>query len=106
MRFGRIDDLYTISCITGPSHVWLGLAFANGASTVPELVERPAIGDCHHDRLEADRILAAVREGIEDANVGLFVGRIEYVANDSPRYELYRHCAKSLAEYVVAQPRK
>jgi hypothetical protein len=106
MQFGRIGELYTVSCVTGPSHLWLGLVFAQAPKPVPKLVERPAIGNCQHGNLDAGRILAAIREGIEDANVGLFVDRIEYVADDSPRYDLYRHCAKSLAKHAVAQPQK
>jgi hypothetical protein len=105
MQIGRIDDLHTVSCITGPSHVWLGLVFSDIPKSAPELVERPAIGNCHYGRLDVARILAAVREGIADANVGLFPDRIEYVANDSPRYDLYRHCAESLAKHAGARPR-
>ena len=103
MHFGRIGDLYTVSSITGPSHVWLGIVFAETPKANPELVERPAIGDCKHGTLDAGRILTAVREGIEEASVGLYIDRVEYVANDSPRYDLYRHCAKSLATHTAAK---
>lgn len=104
MQFGRIGDLHTVSSVTGPSHVWLGLVFAQEPKAVPDLVERPAIGDCQHEDLDAGKILTAIREGIEDANVGLYVNRAEYVVNDSPRYDLYRDCAKSLAKRAGGHP--
>ena len=102
MQFGRRGDLHTVSCITGPAQVWLGLAFSETPNVAPEMVERQAIGGCQHGALDAAEILAAVREGVEDANVGLFVHSIEYIADDSPRYELYRRCARALAEHVAS----
>jgi hypothetical protein len=100
--FGRLGDLHTVSYITGPSHVWLGIAFSQSPIPTAKVVMRPAIGDCNHGRLDTQQIQAAVSDGVADARVGLFVDRIEYVTNDSPRYDLYRDCARMLAERASA----
>jgi hypothetical protein len=103
MQIGRLGELYTVNYVTGPSHVWLGLSLSQVPKLSPELVERPAIGECQHGKLDAGKVLEAVRDGIEEAGVGLFAERIEYVANDSPRYDLYRHCAMQLVKHAIHQ---
>jgi hypothetical protein len=100
--FGRIDDLLVASYISGPSHIWLGIAFSASPIASPKIVVRPAIGDCCDSSLDSERIQDAVTKGIQDAGIVLSIERIEYVANDSPRYDIYRHCARRMAEREIA----
>jgi len=40
--------------------------------------------------------------GVQEFGAGLYPTTIVYVANDSPRYALYQHCAKLIAERLTA----
>ena len=92
-----------IPWFTGPSHVLLGLAFGPGDGE-PVMVRKPPVGGCDHGRLDEASIREAVRDGLADARaragVTLSATEIVYVADDSPRYDIYRHCAYLLAERV------
>ena len=94
--YGRDGELYTISYITGPRHVWLGVHFDNQPNPKPEIIERPAVGACNHGTLDPTRIVESVIAGAE--GTGKFPTRIEFVANDSPAYGLYEHCGRLLAQ--------
>jgi hypothetical protein len=98
--FGSLGDLYTVSHISGPTHVWLGIAFSKAATASPQIVMRPAIGGSDHGSVDAQRIISAVVDGAIDAHVNIFPQRIEYIADDSPCYDVYRESAKLLAERV------
>lgn len=99
-QFGRIGELHTVSIVTGPKHVWLGVSFSTTPVANPQLFQRPAIGQCSHGGLNPEQVSAAVVAGIAEANVGLFPTRIEFVANDTPDYVMFRICAQRLAEQV------
>lgn len=91
---GHFDGFDTVSLVTGPSHVFLGIKFGNGQ---PELIKRPPIGSCHHGVLDEERILEAVNSGLARANTecntSLNAAGVLYVENDSPRYEMFERCA-------------
>lgn len=103
-HFSEDGDLKVVSYITGPRHVRLGLKFATSPRTLV-LTQRPAIGGCDHGALDPARVEEAVLRGAADAGEELFVERIEYVANDSPDYALYRRCAHELAKRFLKQMR-
>jgi hypothetical protein len=95
---------YFIQYMTGPSHVLLGLDFQDEPAAIVKIVARPPVGSCGHGRLDEKEIrtavLTGVREGCEHAGRTLFPATIIYVESDSPRYSLYRRCAKLLVERV------
>lgn len=97
----RQDDLLTVSYITGPQHVWLGIAFVPQAAAEPTIVMRPARGTCTHGALDPSQLVPAVLAVAHE--YGLHVERIEYVENDSPAYSLYAHCARILAQHAVGE---
>lgn len=94
--FGRDGDLFTISYITGPRHVWLGVHFADERVVEPAVIKRPSVGSCDHGTLDPARIVESVIAGAE--GTGKFPKRIEFVENDSPDYGLYEHCGRLLAQ--------
>src|SRR5262245_25233926 len=99
--FTKKGDTYFCSYITGPSHVLLGLRLGS-PSVIPSMVRLPAKQNCQHGALDEDRIREAVQQGLAQVfarlGVELHVAEISYVADDSPRYEMYQHCAMLLAE--------
>jgi hypothetical protein len=68
----------------------------------PVLVQEPPVGGCHHAPLEEARIRKAVLDGVAEARqtagFSLYAAEILYVADDSPRYDIYQHCAYLLAQ--------
>ena len=92
----REGDLYTLGYITGPSHIWLRIRFSREPIADPEVIAQPGVGECDHGKLDAHRIVGAAVAGA--AAFGLYPQRIEYVSNDTPRYDLYEHCAGLLAK--------
>lgn len=99
-RFGRDGDLYTISYITGPSHVWLGVHFVDEPDAEPKIVQRPPVDSSENGILDPARILESVIAGA--VGTGKFPKRIEFVANDSPAYDLYEHCSQLLAQHAAS----
>jgi hypothetical protein len=103
--FFREGEHYFISYITGPAHVLLGLAVARGGDARDVLMVRwQAVGRCGCGPVDEKRVREEVLAGIAAANksVGSDWRPIEivYVENDSPRYSLYEHCAKTLVERI------
>lgn len=97
-QFGYQDGFDTVSLITGPSHVFLGIRFGDGPM---QLIRRPPVATCQHGMLEENRILDAVLLGLTRANTergsSLNAAAVLYVADDSPRYEMFEQCAYLLA---------
>jgi hypothetical protein len=97
-QFGHKDGFDTVSLITGPAHVFIGIRFGNGPT---ELVKQPPIGSCQHGVLDEARIREAVRSGLSKANeeggTSMEAAAVMYVENDSPRYEMFERCAYLLA---------
>lgn len=104
-HFTKHGDRYFVSHITGPSHVLLGIAFRQQDGE-PVLIQQPPMGGCHHAALEEACIKKAVLDGVAEARqtVGFSLQAVEivYVADDSPRYDIYQHCAYLLAQRVAS----
>ena len=104
--FFQHGDVRFVSYITGPSHNLLGLEFGSDVVGQPVLEARPAVGACDHGQIDEGELLKAVVMGLADSSVPgsrpLSVRRVVYVVDDSPRYEVYRHCAKLLARRMAA----
>jgi hypothetical protein len=97
------EGRHFVSYITGPSHILLGLRFAN-EPVEPKLVKQPPQGSCLHGSLDDSQIFEAVQEVLtahraEGASV--FAAEIVYVENDSPRYDLYRLAAHLLTKQFL-----
>lgn len=99
--FTRKDGRHFVSYITGPLHVLLGVSFGP-ADTKPVIVRQSHPGGCNHGSLDESRIREAVVAGIAEADVQLHPVEIIYCEGDSPHYELYRHCARALAQRVAS----
>jgi hypothetical protein len=95
-QFSQQDGRLFVSCVTGPSHIRLGLSFDSNASK-PTLVKAPAIGEGIHAPLDEEQILTAVNKGIakaaEDSGSALHLSELVYIENDSPNYHLFGYCA-------------
>ena len=104
--FFQQGDVRFVSFITGPCHNLLGLEFGSPVVGQPVMEAKPAIGACDHGRIDEVELLKAVVMGVADSSgpgsVPLSVRRIVYVVDDSPRYDIYRHCAKLLASRMRA----
>jgi hypothetical protein len=101
-QFSQQGDFDTISFITGPSHVLLGIEFSEKEKVVPMgLIKRPRVGASNHDPLDEVRIIEAIQAGVAAANAEtgakLAVAQAFYIEDDSPRYELFQQCAYLLA---------
>jgi len=91
----------TVSIITGPSHMLLGIRFSEEPAVTMELIRRPHVGGCGHGILDENRIRESILAGIAAANAKtgakLTVGQAFNIENDTPRYDLFEHCAFLLA---------
>jgi hypothetical protein len=96
--FTTKGDQHFVSYITGPSHILLGLRFSDVPILRPEIIQQPAVGSCNHGEIDEPSLIEAVIAGTADVSLSLAVAQVIYVADDSPQYSLYRHCAKLLAE--------
>lgn len=103
-QFVEEKGRYCVSCITGPSHVWLGLRFGTSAQPV-RIVQEPAIGAVLSTPMDESALLQSVSAGIaqatEKAGGTLPLTELSYVANDSPRATLYQYCAYLIAIRVL-----
>jgi len=70
------------------------------------LVTLPAVSSLPHAALDPQQILGAVLNAATAANAELgsafFPAVIRYVADDSPRYSLYAHCATLLIRRLAS----
>jgi hypothetical protein len=67
-HFGHQDGFDTVSYITGPSHVRLGIRFSEGPATSIELIKRPRVWAWDHGPLDEERIVESIRAGVAAAN--------------------------------------
>jgi len=107
MHFSQHNNFYRVSWISGPRHNALAVAFAADSQTPKPVIQMlPPIGECRHDALKEDAILAFVLEGIAEANrvfeTNFRVSHIEYVANDTPPEEKYAGLAFKIVERLVS----
>lgn len=107
-HFWKDDKHFFITYITGPSHVLVGLAVATGgdAGGVVMVRRRSPVAGCGCSPVDEGEVRRAVIAGVEEANRELGTRwratEIVYAEDDSPRYSLYRHCAKLLIERLNA----
>lgn len=97
----REGDLFTVNYITGPTHNWLGLSLSKSPVVDPIVVTRPTIGQGEHEPLDSKQIVSAFFDGLEHSGLGFYANRIEYVVDDTPRYDVYRYCALLLARFAA-----
>jgi hypothetical protein len=107
-QYSQKDGRFCISYVTGPSHVWLGLSFSAVARPI-SVVRYPAVGQCTHGVLDESRLIDVVIEGVSDAGKEtgsrLAIAELAYVSDDTPSYDLYRHCGYLIAKRVASGQR-
>ncbi len=100
-RFGHQNGFDTVTMITGPSHVFLGIRFSDDPLASMQLIKRPRVGWCAHEPLDEKRIAESILAGVAAANAKfgtkLSVAQAFYVENDSSQYDLFAKCAFLLA---------
>jgi hypothetical protein len=102
-QFGHQNGFDTVSIITGPAHVLLGIRFSDSPTELPFVLSmRPAKRTCCGlAPLDADQIREAIVAGVAKAategNRPCFIAEAFYIESDSPKYGLYRHAAELLA---------
>ncbi|PQO37109.1 hypothetical protein C5Y96_08095 [Blastopirellula marina] len=106
--YRKDSEGFICSIITGPSHVWLKVSFEENFSGEPMIVPLPPRGDCEHGSMPLDAKLAAVLEGITEANeefgCHFQAARIWVVENDTPRHSLYHYAAYCLVKQLNVDP--
>ena len=104
--YTQSGEFYGISYITGPAHVMLQVAFSAVPVSEPSLVALPAVSALPHTAPDPQQILSAVLDAATATNAELgtafFPSVIRYVADDSPRYSLYGHCATLLIRRLAS----
>jgi len=104
--YTQSGEFYGVSYITGPAHVLLQVSFASVPVSEPSLVALPAVSALPHTALDPQQILGAVLSAATATNAELgtafFPAVIRYVADDSPRYSLYAHCATLLIRRLAS----
>ena len=99
MKVTKSGNVYKATCVTGPTHNYLGLVLGIGV-TAPLRVSRNDPKDGSPAQIEEDKLIAAVMDGVnignQSASVSLDVAMIEYVSSDTPRYDIYVELAASI----------
>jgi hypothetical protein len=107
LQFSRRGDFYQGAMTTGPGHWLLALKLSSGTEHANPRVERlHPIGECHHRALDEARVLAAVVEGVAQANrrhrTTWAVTYIQYAGNDTPPESRYGLIAELIVDRVHA----
>ena len=101
-NFTTDSRFHYISFITGPSHNLLGLELGKDTQGKIELIKKPCIGDCDHGMINEAQLLIAIQDGVKKANseknAQYSIKSVVYVENDSPRYDIYKHCAELIVK--------
>ena len=104
--YTQSGEFYGVSYVTGPSRVLLQVSFTSVPVLEPSLVAMPAVSVLPHAALDPQQILGAVLSAATATNAELgtafFPAVIRYVADDSPRYSLYAHCANLLIRRLAS----
>lgn len=107
-QFGHHDGFDTVTLVTGPSHVLLGIRFGGPQSTAFEVFRRTSLGGRDHGPLDERKIAEAIADGVASANTRadaqVTVAQAFYVEGDSPRYDLFEHGAFLLASRRILPP--
>ena len=103
MQVTKVGQMYKVARITGPQHNFLGLALTEEAApslTVERLQVAEAVTPTHV--LDEPQLLAAVHQGLADANQQLGthfrVATVQYVVTDTPEVAVYTLLARTIVE--------
>ena len=104
MQFAQIDDYLAVSRITGPTHNLLQVRLSETPGTDITCDCLPSHGDCIHEPLDPKAIVAAVKEGLIEANQALgsaySVSHIRYIQNDTKPEAVYRFLMLSIIRHL------
>lgn len=96
-QYTQLGDFYGVSYITGPSHVHLRIKFGGSERVKPRIAILPARNSHAERKLDEGLVRNSVLAGVQIANRELgsayLPARIAFVPDDSPRYEIFQHCA-------------
>ena len=103
--YGRYGSFNGVSICTGPGHVRLAISFASSrAQGKMTLTALPPVGACDHGEIDELRLRESVLEGIRSASnesgTLLQPAEVHYVANDTPRYDMFCRAAYLIARGV------
>jgi hypothetical protein len=105
MQFTRVGEYFAVSRITGPSHNLLQVRLAVGPQGAPVCEKLPPVGQCVHEPLNEQALVACVLEGVAEANSKLgttfSVVAIRYVENDTKPEKAYAYMAYKLVERLA-----
>lgn len=106
MQFLRIGEFLAASRTTGPRHNLLQLLLTTEPVANPVCERLPPRGGCVHLPLREELVVAAVLEGILEANQELGTSyaavHIRYVENDTRPEEIYGVLALLIVRHLVA----
>jgi hypothetical protein len=107
MRVFQTGDVIKATHISGPSHNFLGLVLIAVNDPVDTLLEEVCLAQdagksrCIDSKRLRDTVHLAVQQVSEKSGTGLQVAKIQYVATDSPRFDIYAELAAKIAEYFL-----
>ncbi|PHV09950.1 hypothetical protein [Chitinimonas sp. BJB300] len=104
MQFIRNDEFLAASQITGSKHNLLQVRLASGPQQKPFCEKLPAIGQCTHESLDEELLVAKVLDGLSEANkrfgASYSVTHIRYVENDTKPEVVYGYMCLMLIEHL------
>jgi hypothetical protein len=105
MQFSKRDNFYQVSWISGPRHNLLALALSENQDSKTTIESLPPIGECQHNKLNEELIIANVLEGIKSVNQKLNtkfqVSKIQYVENDTGPEQIFNYLTQEIVEHLV-----
>ncbi|MFC5472450.1 hypothetical protein [Paraherbaspirillum soli] len=106
MQFHTDGIIFKVVSITGPTHNYLGLSFAEKTEVVGVYVEPLMLNAEEPIRLEASDVQHWVMKGVEQANRELDANYklkcVQFVASDTPPVEVYAQLARYIIERMHA----
>ncbi len=104
MQFRKKDNFYVVTYITGPTHNYLALEFSkdiyNDKVSVVKLGEKDSL--IIETKL-LDTVKSGVNEANKDFNADFRIQTIQYVSDDTPKYDIYKQLAYSIIERIITQ---
>ena len=104
MHFIKLGEYLAASRITGAKHNLLQIRLATSATEPLHVKCLPPQGECKHEPLDEQALVAAIQEGIVEANKELgasyAVSEIAYVQNDTKPEIIYGFMALSILRHL------
>lgn len=104
MHFIKLGEYLAASMITGPKHNLLQIRLATSATEPLHVKCLPPQGECKHEPLDEKALVAAVQEGVAQANKELgasyAVSGIAYVQNDTKPEIVYGFMTLSILRHL------